>query len=127
MITKRSLIASILLIAGLVTTAKAADPEVGKRLYQATCVACHGEKGISVAPIYPNLVSQKEQYLVSSMKAYRDGDRTDPIMAPMAKGLSNTDIANLASYLTRLKMTDTGEVEVSDANDTDSTNASAQE
>jgi len=46
---------------------------------------------------------------VSSLKAYRDGDRTDPIMAPMAKGLSNTDIANLASYLTRLKMTDSGD------------------
>ncbi len=123
MITKRSLIASLLLIAGMSATANAADPKVGKQLYQATCAACHGEKGISVAPIYPNLVSQKEQYLVSSLKAYRDGDRTDPIMAPMAKGLSNTDIANLASYLTRLKMTDSGDK----ANDEEATAESEKE
>ncbi|MCZ2104139.1 MAG: cytochrome c [Comamonadaceae bacterium] len=80
--------------------AHAADPAAGKALYETTCVACHGPAGISVAPVYPNLGGQKEPYLVEQLKAYRDGTRANPIMAPMAKGLNDTQIANLAAYLT---------------------------
>lgn len=83
--------------------AHAADPAAGKAKYQATCAACHGANGISIAPIYPNLAGQKEQYLVAQLTAFRDGQRTNPIMQPMAKGLSNTDIANIAAYLSAMK------------------------
>ncbi len=85
--------------AAFALTAQAADPAAGKAQYEATCVACHGPSGISVAPIYPNLGGQKEQYLVEQLKAYRDGTRSNPIMAPMAKLLTNTHIANLSAYL----------------------------
>ena len=85
--------------AAFALTAQAADPAAGKAQYDATCVACHGPGGISVAPIYPNLGGQKEQYLVEQLKAYRDGTRSNPIMAPMAKLLTNTHIANLSAYL----------------------------
>ena len=88
---------------GLAASAQAADPAVGQAHYESTCVACHGPKGISVAPIYPNLAGQKEQYLITVLKEYRDGTRTNPIMAPMAKGLSDTDIGNLAAYLSRIR------------------------
>jgi cytochrome c553 len=85
------------------TAAHAADPAAGKQKFDTTCAACHGADGISVAPIYPNLAGQKEQYLVTQLKAFRDGSRPNAIMAPMAKGLSDTDIANIAAYVSTLK------------------------
>lgn len=101
---KANLLASLALGALLVSaTGNAANPQAGKAKYDATCFACHGPDGISIAPIYPNLAGQKEIYLVAQLKAFRDGTRPNDIMAPQAKGLSDTDIANLAAYLSSLK------------------------
>ena len=68
----------------------------------ATCVACHGANGIAIIPQYPNLAGQKEQYLILQLKAYRDGTRKNPIMAPMATGLSDEDINDLSAYYASL-------------------------
>lgn len=87
----------------IAASAYAADPAAGKQKFDATCAACHGGNGISVAPIYPNLAGQKDEYLVAQLKAFRDGSRANAIMAPMAKGLSDTDIANIAAYVSTLK------------------------
>lgn len=80
-----------------VAPALAADAEAGKAK-AAICVACHGADGISPNPLWPNLAGQKDQYLVKQMKAFRDGDRKDPLMAPMVATLSDEDIENLAAY-----------------------------
>lgn len=82
-------------------TVLAGDAEKGKAK-SAICVACHGVAGISPNPQWPNLAGQKDQYLISSMKAYRDGDRQNPIMSPLAQGLSDEDIENLAAYYSSL-------------------------
>jgi len=79
----------------------AADVAAGKAK-SAVCSACHGGNGISMIPMYPNLAGQKEQYLVLQIKAFRDGERKNMIMAPMAAGLSDTDIANLSAYYASL-------------------------
>ncbi len=79
------------------SAASAADAAAGKAK-AAVCVACHGPEGISSNPLWPNLAGQKDQYLIKQMKAFRDGERKDPVMAPMAAGLSDEDIANLAAY-----------------------------
>ena len=68
-----------------------------------TCAGCHGASGISNNPAWPNLAGQKDAYLIKAMKAYRDGTRKDPMMSPMAKNLSDADIANLAAYYSSLK------------------------
>jgi len=94
------LTAAACLAAALFTaSAQAADPAAGQTQYEATCAACHGANGISVAPFYPNLGGQKQEYLVAQLKAFRDGSRKNDIMQPQAQGLSNTQIANLAAYL----------------------------
>lgn len=85
------------------SSASAADPVRGQKLYQDTCAACHGDNGISIAPIYPNVAGQKEEYLNEQMRAYRDGTRKNDIMAPMAQGLSNIDIAHLSAFIARLR------------------------
>ncbi len=95
---------SLLLLALLAVAATAhaaGDPEAGKAK-SATCAACHGTNGISPNSLWPNLAGQKDQYLISSIKAYRDGKRTDPLMTPMAATLSDQDIADLAAYFSSL-------------------------
>lgn len=79
----------------------AGDKEKGKAK-SAICAACHGPKGVSLIPVNPNIAGQKEAYLVSSMKAYRDGIRKDMQMAPMMASLSDDDINNLAAYFASL-------------------------
>ncbi len=80
----------------------AADIAAGKAK-SASCAGCHGANGISANPLWPNLAGQKAAYLVKQLKAFRDGTRQDPMMAPMARPLSDADIENLAAYYSSLK------------------------
>lgn len=80
----------------------AGDPALGKAK-AAVCVACHGATGISPNTQWPNLAGQQEQYLIRQLKAFRDGGRNDPLMTPMAAGLTDEDIANLAAWYHSLK------------------------
>ena len=84
------------------TSAMAGDVAAGKAK-SALCASCHGPTGISMSPVWPNLAGQKEQYLVKQIKAFRDGIRQDPMMAPMVAALSDTDIENLAAYYSSQK------------------------
>ena len=79
------------------SSAMAGDIAAGKAK-SAICASCHGADGVSLNPLWPNLAGQKEQYLAKQIKAFRDGTRTDPMMAPMVASLSDDDIANLAAY-----------------------------
>lgn len=91
-------------LSGMVGVANAAhgDAAAGKAK-SGMCAACHGADGISTIPGYPNLAGQNEQYLVAQMKAFKSGDRKNPMMNPTAAALSEEDINNLASYYAGLK------------------------
>ncbi|MGJ8664343.1 MAG: c-type cytochrome [Marinicella sp.] len=96
---------STLLVTALLMTAGssfAADIEAGKAK-AAVCAACHGAEGISVSPIWPNLAGQKEAYLVKQIKAFKNGERKDPSMAPMVAALTDADIDNISAYYASLK------------------------
>ena len=80
---KQILVLIAVIALGFSGTAIAADAEAGKAK-SATCVACHGMDGHSANPLWPNLAGQKDQYLIKQMKDFRDGKRSDPVMAPMA-------------------------------------------
>ena len=79
------------------SSAMAGDAAAGKAK-SVVCAACHGATGHSMNPLWPNLAGQKEQYLAKQIKAFRDGTRKDPTMAPMVMALTDDDIANLAAY-----------------------------
>lgn len=67
------------------------------------CKSCHDYNGRGVDPIYPKIGEQKYAYLVSQLKKWRDGSRTnDPLgqMRKVAKKMSDADINNAAAYLT---------------------------
>jgi len=81
--------------------ALAGDAAAGKAK-SGTCAGCHGAAGISKNPMWPNLAGQQQGYLVKQLKAFRDGSRSDPMMTPMAKPLSDEDIANLAAWYNSL-------------------------
>lgn len=68
----------------------------------AACAACHGAGGVSANPAWPSLAGQHEAYLVNALKAYRAGTRRNPMMAGMAKGLSDGDIGQLAAHFAGL-------------------------
>jgi cytochrome c553 len=76
-----------------------------------TCIACHGQNGISVSPNWPTLAGQHEDYLRHALNQYRDGTRKNPVMAQMAAPLSDEDVKVLASYYSRLKGLETTVVE----------------
>jgi cytochrome c553 len=82
---------------GAPAAADRAAVEAGKALAK-NCAACHGETGISANPAWPNFAGQKAGYLVNVLKAFRGGLRKDPMMAGVVRGLSDTDINNLAAY-----------------------------
>lgn len=92
---------TLLLLLTAATVQAGGDAEAGKGK-TGTCVACHGADGISPNPIWPNLAGQKDQYLIAQMKAFRDGERDNPMMTPMAKPLSDQDIEDLAAYYSSL-------------------------
>ena len=99
---KKYLILAALIAPGLTLSgAHAADAAAGKAK-TATCVACHGANGISNNDLWPNLAGQKAGYLAQQMKAFRDGQRQNPMMSPMVAGLSDEDIANIAAYYASL-------------------------
>jgi len=75
----------------------AGDAAAGKILAK-NCAACHGETGIGSNPAWPNIAGQQPGYLVNVLKAFKAGLRKDPMMASVSRGLSDTDIANLAAH-----------------------------
>jgi cytochrome c553 len=64
----------------------------------ALCVSCHGQNGVAIAPIYPSLAGQHEDYLVRAIQEYQNGGRKNPIMKQMAANLKDEDIRAIAHY-----------------------------
>ena len=64
----------------------------------AVCGACHGANGVSPAPNWPSLAGQHEDYLVEVMGQYRNGQRSDPVMAGQVVNLSAEDIEDIAVF-----------------------------
>ena len=46
----------------------------------------------------PSLAGQPAQFISTALFMYREGNRKDPLMSPMASGLSNADMNELAAY-----------------------------
>lgn len=87
-----------LLLAALPLTAMAKGDPVAGKAKTTTCQACHGLDGKSIAPDYPNLAGQYASYMEKALRDYRDGRRTNAIMAPMAANLTDQDIKDLAAW-----------------------------
>jgi cytochrome c553 len=94
---------SIAVILGCIAGSASAegDATAGKQK-NALCQGCHGIKDFKMAypKVYPvpKIGGQNVDYLVSALKAYRDGDRANETMHAIAADLSDQDIEDLAAY-----------------------------
>ncbi|MFO1316510.1 MAG: cytochrome c [Burkholderiales bacterium] len=95
----RILISAAALAALAPAGAAAADIEAGKKKVQEVCAACHGiDGGQPTTPEYPKLSGQYPDYLAKALRDYKSGARKNAIMAGMAAGLTDKDIANVSAY-----------------------------
>jgi cytochrome c553 len=84
----------------------------GERIYKggiqdrqiAACAGCHSPSGAGIPSQYPRLAGQHADYIASSLKAYRDGSRSNnAIMMGVAAKMNDREIKAVADYLAGLR------------------------
>jgi cytochrome c553 len=90
--------------AAFVADPAAADLATGKKK-AAMCAVCHGLNGIAKNPEAPNIAGDNANYLKKQLQAFKNGERQNPQMSIVAGGLSDEDIADLATWYSSLKVT----------------------
>ena len=89
-------------------TGEAADPAIAARAQAAIsknhCNSCHNPD-FSGREQMPRLAAQREDYLLKSLRDYKSGERPgyDATMDEVIRPVTDTDIADLAHYLARLR------------------------
>ncbi len=67
------------------------------------CAGCHGANGVPAAGApFPRLAGLPVEYVAKQLFDYRDGSRANAIMVPIAKALTDADIASLAWHYASL-------------------------
>jgi cytochrome c553 len=79
-----------------------ADPAAGKKKAGA-CVTCHGPDGNSASGEYPILAGQTARYIYLQLKDFKEGRRSNGLMAPFVEKLSRDDMLDLADYFSAQK------------------------
>jgi cytochrome c553 len=79
-----------------------ADPAAGKQK-AAPCVTCHGPEGNSASGEYPILAGQTARYIYLQLKDFKEGRRSNGLMAPFVAKLSRDDMLDLADYFSAQK------------------------
>ncbi|AFJ02766.1 Cytochrome c4 [Methylophaga frappieri] len=88
---------SSLIIINSAQLAAAGDVSAGKQK-SAACAACHAADGNSPSPDFPKLAGQNAGYIAKQLSDFKSGARENAIMAPIAQGLSEQDMLDLAAY-----------------------------
>ncbi len=94
--------AVVAIIAALASSPALADAAAGREKAK-VCVACHGVDGNSTQPAIPSLSGQPQQFLVTQLFLFREGNRKDAQMSPFAVNLTNADLNDLADYFSAQK------------------------
>lgn len=93
----KKVILAVMASAAFVSTQAVADP--GQEKY-GLCASCHGAAGEGV--VGPKLSGQSKKDLIAKITKYKNGEQVGPMtsmMAPIAAGLSEADIKNVATYI----------------------------
>lgn len=101
-VTLRAIVVAVAVVVLTGGSVPAGEKGVAIELIRRECSACHGARGISVAPTFPHLAGQHAAYIEAQLKAFRDRSRSDPkaqaFMWGMAAQLSDGTIADIAAY-----------------------------
>lgn len=100
--------AAALTLGSLATTASAASPQDTVQLHQralaAMCANCHGTEGRTTdGSAIPSLAGMPRDYMVTQMKAFREGTRPATVMHQLTKGLTEEQIQSVSTYFSSLK------------------------
>lgn len=79
-----------------------ADLVAGKLLAEANCAGCHDLLGRGAAPGIPHLAAQVEEYLIASLRAYREGRRFHAALQDMTAHMSTKEIRDVVAYYSSL-------------------------
>jgi sulfide dehydrogenase cytochrome subunit len=66
-----------------------------------TCVGCHGPNGSSLGPASPTIAGMATDTFVEAMTAYKEGKRPATVMDRIAKGYSDEEIKQMATYFSK--------------------------
>lgn len=88
-------------------SARAADPEALRQKAE-PCIACHGPDGNSVNPVFPTLAGQPKQFITTQLVMFREGNRKNPLMAPLTTNMSNSDINDYGTFFSAQKRISAG-------------------
>lgn len=91
------LIAGLVLMSWLNVALAEGDAERGSTL-TATCVACHGNDGNSLAGSFPNIAGQNEKYILKQLRDMKSGARAQNLMVGIVDTLSDQDMQDLAAF-----------------------------
>lgn len=80
-------------------------PDLAKaqQLVNTRCAACHGTDGNSVASANPSLAAQHAEYISLQLSHYKDGIRSNAVMASMVGDLTPEDMKALGAYFAQQK------------------------
>jgi sulfide dehydrogenase cytochrome subunit len=84
---------------GMLAVPVMAEDEFTGRTISFACFGCHGAAGATETSIPPIIIGVPVDYLVTSLKEFRDGSRPSTIMGRIAKGYTDEEIAAVASYI----------------------------
>lgn len=91
-------IAAMAAALGVNSTAQAEGSVEAGQQKSAVCMACHGPDGNSLNPEWPSLAGQHAAFIAAQLEAFKSGARQNALMSPMAIGLSEQDMLDLAAY-----------------------------
>lgn len=99
LIQTRALLGLVALVALSIPVATArGNVEAGAAQANALCIACHGVNGNSVVAEWPSLAGQNAAYTAEQLRLFRAGHRNNMVMYPLALGLTDEAIDDVAAY-----------------------------
>ncbi|MCG6940755.1 MAG: cytochrome c4 [Thiohalocapsa sp.] len=80
------------------------NAEKGKEKANQICQACHGMdgNGIPGQPVWPKLAGQHPRYIYKQLMNFKNNERYNIQMTPMAMPLTEDDVKNVAVYFASL-------------------------
>jgi len=81
------------------------DLAKGEASFAGVCAACHAPDGNSLIPVNPKLAQQHPEYLIKQLTEFKAGKRENAVMNGMAAALSESDMRNIAYWVSSKKAT----------------------
>jgi cytochrome c553 len=80
----------------------AGSPGTGKNKSE-LCQGCHGENGVSMEEMVPNLAGQYAGYIAKQLRDFQSGARTHQIMSALALTINETELIDISSFFASQK------------------------